>query len=94
MNIVGTIGKKGLKTGMHTFKAILLVLTVLMGLLLVASAWGGYVNPNRFSFFSVLTLGLPLILIINFVMLLVWLLVLQWRYALISLAAIMLSWGA
>lgn len=94
MNIVGTIGKKGLKTGMHTFKAILLVLTVLMGLLLVASAWGGYVNPNRFSFFSVLTLGLPLILIINFVMLFVWLLVLQWRYALISLAAIMLSWGS
>ncbi|MBO4723135.1 MAG: endonuclease/exonuclease/phosphatase family protein [Muribaculaceae bacterium] len=88
------IGKKGLKMGKNTVKVILLCITVLMALLLVASAWGGYVNPTKFSFLSVLTLGLPLILIINFVIMITWLVVLQWRYALISLAAILLSWGS
>lgn len=88
------IGRKGLKTGKRTIKLILLVITVLMALLMLGSAWGGYVNPNSFSFLSVLTLGLPLILIINFAIMILWLVLLRWRYALISFAAILLSWGS
>lgn len=73
---------------------ILLCLTVLMALLHMASAWGGYVNPNSFSFLSVLTLGLPIILTVNFVIMIAWLVMLRWRYALISFAAIVLTWGS
>lgn len=65
-----------------------------MAILLVASAWGGYVNPNTFSFLSFLTLGLPIILTINFFIMIAWLVVLRWRYALISFAAIVISWGS
>lgn len=94
MGIASDIGKKGLKMGKSTLKMILLCLTVLMALLLMASAWGGYVNPNSFSFLSVLTLGLPIILTVNFVIMIAWLVMLRWRYALISFAAIVLTWGS
>ena len=87
------LGEKGLKMGKRTLKVILLCCTMFMALLLVVSAWGGYVNPNSFSFLSVLTLALPLILIINLVMMIAWLVVLRWRYALITLVALLLSWG-
>ena len=88
------LGEKGLKMGKRTLKVILLCCTMFMALLLVVSAWGGYVNPNSFSFLSVLTLALPLILIINLVIMIAWLVVLRWRYALITLAALLLSWGS
>ncbi len=88
------IGMKSMRLGKRTIKVILLCLTVLMALLLLASACGGYVNPNSYSFFSFLTLGLPVILTINFVIMLAWLVALRWRYALISFAAIVLSWGS
>ncbi len=91
---VGNIGKKGLKVGKHTVKVLSLCVTVVVALLLVASAWGGYVNPKSFSFLSVLTLGLPLILLLNVVIMIAWLVVLRWRYALIGFAAIVLSWGS
>jgi endonuclease/exonuclease/phosphatase (EEP) superfamily protein YafD len=88
------LGEKGLKMGKRTLKVILLCCTMFMALLLVVSAWGGYVNPNSFSFLSVLTLALPLILIINLVIMIAWLVVLRWRYALITLAALLLSCGS
>ena len=88
------LGEKGLKMGKRTLKVILLCCTMFMALLLVVSACGGYVNPNSFSFLSVLTLALPLILIINLVIMIAWLVVLRWRYALITLAALLLSWGS
>lgn len=78
----------------HALKVIFLCCTLLMALLLVASAWGGYVNPNSISFLSVLTLALPIFLIINIVIMIAWLVVLRWRYALICFAAILLSWGS
>ena len=80
--------------GKLTVKVVLLCLTVLMALLLVASAWGGHVNPTSFSFLSVLTLALPLLLIVNFAIMIAWLVVLRWRYALISAAAMLVCWGS
>lgn len=85
---------QGLKMGKLTVKVVLLCLTVLMALLLVASAWGGHVNPTSFSFLSVLTLALPLLLIVNFAIMIAWLVVLRWRYALISTAAMLVCWGS
>ena len=74
------LGEKGLKMGKRTLKVILLCCTMFMALLLVVSACGGYVNPNSFSFLSVLTLALPLILIINLVIMIAWLVVLLLRF--------------
>lgn len=75
-------------------KWTLLVLTMLFALLLLASAWGGRVNPANSTLFPVLNLALPFIFIANLVVMGLWLVMFRWRYALISLAAILLSWGS
>lgn len=80
------------KIGKNTLKVILLTITVLVALLLVASAWGGMVNPNHTHVLPLLTLALPLILVVDVVVMVAWLAAMRWRYALISFAAIVLSW--
>ncbi|MBP5688738.1 MAG: endonuclease/exonuclease/phosphatase family protein [Muribaculaceae bacterium] len=87
------IGKKSLKMGKRTLKVILLVITVLMALLLVASAWGGVIDPRKSTLFPMLTLGLPIVFVVNLVILVAWLLFMRWQYALIPLAAILISWS-
>lgn len=87
------LGKKGFKIGKQTLKVTMLIFTIVFALLLVASAWGGHINPNTFTFLSFLTLGLPILLIVNLLIMIMWLIVWRWRFALISLAAIILSWG-
>ena len=51
-----------LKIGKNTVKAILLVVTVVMALALVASAWGGVVHPHDSRLLPLLTLGMPFFL--------------------------------
>ena len=92
--VTNNMDGKGLSVWKRTVKVILLCITVLVALLLVASAWGGYVNPASFSLLSVLTLALPLFLIVNTAIMIAWLVVLRWRCALIGAAAILLSWGS
>ena len=88
------MGKKGYKIGRRTVKVILLCITCVVALMLVASAFGGMVNPNSVAFFSVMTLALPIFLIFDFIIMIAWLVVLRWRYALISFVAIVISWGS
>lgn len=88
------LGKNVLKIGKQALKVALLVFTIVFALLLMASAWGGHVDPNSFTFLSFLTLGLPILFVVNFVIMIMWLIVWRWRFALISLAAIILSWGS
>ena len=84
---------KGLKLGKITVKAVLLTITIVMAVLMLMSAWGGVVDPNTSTLFSMLTLGMPIVLIVNLVILVMWLLLFRWRYALIPLVAVLLSWG-
>jgi len=88
------IGVKALVAGKDTIKVVLLGVTILMAVTLFASAWGGYVNPLSSTFFPVLTLALPIFFIVNLVIMIGWLVLLRWKYALISFAAILLSWGS
>ena len=80
------------KIGKKTLKVLLLSLTVLVAVLLVASAWGGMVNPHNTHVLPLLTLALPIILVANVVVMVAWLAAMRWRYALISFAAIVLAW--
>ena len=80
------------KIGKKTLKALLLSITVLVAVLLVASAWGGMVNPHNTHVLPLLTLALPIILVANVVVMVAWLAAMRWRYALISFAAIVLAW--
>ena len=84
---------KGLKLGKITIKVVLLTITVVMAVLMLLSAWGGGVDPNTSTLFPMLTLGMPIVLIINLVIMVAWLLFLRWRYALIPLVAMLFSWG-
>lgn len=82
-----------LKIGKNTVKAILLVVTVVMALALVASAWGGVVHPHDSRLLPLLTLGMPVVLIVNVVIMLAWLVLLKWRCALIPVVAMLCSWS-
>ena len=82
-----------LKIGKNTVKIILLVITVIMAIALIASAWGGVVHPDTSRLLPLLTLGMPVVLIVNVVIMLAWLVVFKWRYALIPLAAMLCSWS-
>lgn len=84
---------KGLKFGKKALKLLLLTITIVMAVVLVASAWGGRVSPVDSRILPLVTLAMPLIYIINIVILISWLVVLRWKYSLISLAAVILSWA-
>ena len=84
---------KGLKFGKKALKLLLLTITIVMAVVLVASAWGGRVSPVDCRILPLVTLVMPLIYIINIVILISWLVVLRWKYSLISLAAVILSWA-
>lgn len=84
---------KGLKFGKKTLKVLLLIVTIAMAVVLVVSAWGGKVSPVDSRILPLLTLALPALLIINIVILISWLVVLRWKYSLITLVAVLLSWS-
>ncbi len=87
------MAKKSLKVGKRTVKVIFLCVTVFMALLLVASAWGGLIDPRKSILFALLTLGLPVVLIVNIALIVVWLISMRWQYALIPVVAILISWS-
>lgn len=84
---------KAKKIGKNTLKVVLLSITVLIAVAMLMSAWGGLVNPTKSRVLPLATLAMPLILIVNLVVALLWLCVLRWKYALIPLAAIIISWS-
>lgn len=83
---------RGLKIGKIAVKWITLIITIVMAMLLVASAWGGAVSPSSSNWLPVLTLAFPILLLINSALLLLWLVTLQWRHVLVIVVAIVLSW--
>ena len=83
---------RGLKIGKIAVKWITLIITIVMAMLLVASAWGGAVSPSSSNWLPVLTLAFPIFLLINSALLLLWLVTLQWRHVLVIVVAIVLSW--
>ncbi len=84
---------KGLKLGKITIKAVLLTITIILAAAMLMSAWGGLVDPNESTLLPVATLALPIVLAVNVIVALVWLIMLKWKYALIPIAAIVVSWG-
>ena len=62
-------------------------------LLLVACAWSTHVSPVHWPWLSSFALTFPAYLAANMFFLGLWL-VFRWRHALISLAALVLSWGS
>jgi len=82
----------GLKIGKNTIKILLLALTIVLAIMLLVSAWGGCVDPHSSKLLPLLTLALPIVLMVNLVVALIWCLFLRWRYALIPIAAVVFSW--
>jgi endonuclease/exonuclease/phosphatase (EEP) superfamily protein YafD len=84
---------KALKLGKNTVKVILLVITVIAAIAMLLSAWGGLIDPHKSRIMPLATLAMPWVLVANVVILVMWLLFMRWRYALIPLAVIVLSWS-
>ncbi len=84
---------KGLKTGRRAVELTFIVITVVMALMLVAAAWGGLVPPASSRMMPLLTLAMPIVLAFNVLIAVVWLLMLQWKQALLPVVAIAISWS-
>ena len=84
---------KGLKLGKMTIKAVLLVITLVVAVAMLVSAWGGLVNPEKSRLLPLATLAMPFVLMVNVLMAIVWLCLFKWKYALIPIAVIALSWS-
>ncbi|MDR1723591.1 MAG: endonuclease/exonuclease/phosphatase family protein [Tannerella sp.] len=65
------------------FNSILGSLSILMLILLVASAYSDYVSPERFIIFAYLGLAFPILIILNTCLFIFWLLAKKWRLILI-----------
>lgn len=83
---------KGIKIGKRSLKITLIVITSLMAIALLASAWGGLVHPAKSRILPFMTLALPLTFVINVVIMLSWLIALRWKISLITLVALLLSY--
>ena len=84
---------KRLKLGKKTIKVVLLTITVVMAVAMLMSAWGGVVDPNDSTLMPLATLALPILLIANLIVAIVWLIMLKWKFALIPIAVIAVSWS-
>ena len=72
---------------------LLLGANVVAALLMVACAWSTHISPAHWPWLSSFALTFPAYLAVNGLFLLLWL-VFRWRYMLVSLAALVLSWGS
>lgn len=70
----------------------LLILTMGCAALLLLSYLAAYVNPNKISFFQFLALGMPLLIMANMILMLIW--ILRWKFhALIPFLALLVGAG-
>lgn len=83
---------KGIKIGRKTIKVLLLSITLIVSVLLVASAWGGLVDPKHVRILPFLTLALPLLLVADVLAIVVWLVLMKWKCALIPFVALVVAW--
>ena len=77
---------------LHLLKYIGYVLTFMLCVLLVFSAYGGHIDPHQSTISALATLGFPIVLIFSVILALAWIIVGKWRIALFVLVAILLSW--
>lgn len=84
ISLVGVVG--------HLAGRVGVVLTALLAIVMLMSAYGGYVDPRSTSKFAILNLGLPYLAILTMISAVVWLVLRQWRYALVPIAAIAVAW--
>lgn len=75
------------------FRSILRILSFLLFLLTVISAYGGRVDPEWFTLPSVLVLALPYFVIATAIVILAWLLSGRWITAAIGVLALVAAWG-
>lgn len=73
-------------------KVILRFLNILSLVVLLLSCLAAYIDPNIFWQFSFIGFAFPVVLVINFAFLVLWLLLLN-RFALVPAIAIFLSWN-
>ncbi len=66
------------------------ILTIVIALLTLCSAFGASVNPSQFWFFAFTSLGFPILFVLNFLLLIIWLL-LRRKFALIPLFIFMMT---
>ena len=72
-------------------KYICLILTILLAVVHVISAYGGTVDPAKSGLCALASLAFPFILLLTATVMMIWLAILKWRIALIPLAAILIS---
>ncbi len=72
------------------FKSAVGLANLLCIVLLIASAYSGYVSPEKSVLFAYLGLGFPLICVLNVCFVLYWLFVLEWRWALAGIVSFLL----
>lgn len=70
---------------------IMAVVTAVMGVVLIASAYGGYIDPRTSSKIALFPLGLPYVAMLMIVVAIVWLLLKQFKFALLAIASIAIS---
>lgn len=71
-----------------------MVFTLLLAVAYVASAYGGCVNPSETTKFAILNLGYPILLLASLLMLVVWLVLRQWKLAAITGVSLMVTVGS
>lgn len=84
---------EGWKISKKTLKVVLLSITVMIAVAMLVSAWGGLVDPHKSRLLPLATLAMPIVLMVNLAVALAWLCVLRWKYALIPLVAVLISWS-
>lgn len=84
---------KGLKLGKITIKAVLLFITVVMAVTMLVAAWEGLVDPGESRLLPLATLAMPMVLLVNVLVAILWIVMLKWKVALIPLVAIAVSWS-
>lgn len=84
---------EGWRIGKKTLKVVLLSVTVMIAVAMLVSAWGGLVDPHKSRLMPLATLAMPIVLIVNLAVALGWLCALRWKYALIPLVAVLVSWS-
>lgn len=83
----------GFKLGKITVKAVLMAVTIVLALAMLVAAWGGMVDPSKSRLLPLATLAMPVVLVANILVAVLWLLMLKWKQALVTIAAITVSWS-
>ncbi|MEF9924385.1 MAG: endonuclease/exonuclease/phosphatase family protein [Muribaculaceae bacterium] len=75
------------------FKIIGIALNIVLSLIVIISAYSGYVNPLQDSKFAVLGMCFPILLIIVITLLIIWLCLRQWKIAITSFISLIICAG-